>query len=167
MRDEHSFPWNDETDGELRRLFDLGFSGSQIAADLAGRFGHYLTRCAVLGRLGRLGLKRGRPNPVPRPPRVQRHGAKAWKPRAPTPASEPEPVAIAPEVMPVPQPCALMDLTDETCRWPIGEGTDMLFCGERTADLHNGRPYCQMHERMAYAPRAATRRPFIPMRKSA
>lgn len=152
-----NFDWNDEAVAELKRLFDEGLSMSQIAAALSPGGG--LTRNAVIGKLHRNGMFRGVPPPKPKAPRQQRgHRAKAWKPRAtpgkPVPTFEP-------------QRCTIMQLTNETCRWPIGEGRDMLFCGSPSADLHNGRPYCQFHTLVAVPPRATTtRRPFIPMRKT-
>lgn len=163
MGAEMSFDWSDKAVTELKRLFDEGLSMSQIAAAIGAP-----SRNSVIGKLHRNGMFRGKPKPVPRPPRVQRkgvHTAKAWKPRKPTPAPEPAAPPLG-EISAVPQPCTLMELTNETCRWPIGEGADMLFCGS-PSDMHNGRPYCQFHTRMGLAPRTTTRRPFIPMRKTA
>jgi GcrA cell cycle regulator len=58
------------------------------------------------------------------------------------------------------RPCAesvlitLEELTNNSCRWPIGEvGVDgFRFCGAATADLAGLRPYCQTHMRIAYHP---------------
>jgi len=50
----------------------------------------------------------------------------------------------------------LLELTNETCRWPFGRpGTTMFhFCGASGADLENGRPYCADHAQRAYLTRA-------------
>jgi GcrA cell cycle regulator len=42
-----------------------------------------------------------------------------------------------------------IDLTIDTCRWPVGDPTDSDFhyCG--TAPLI-GRPYCDKHDRLSY-----------------
>ena len=54
----------------------------------------------------------------------------------------------------------LIDLTDTTCRWPFGMPgkEDFYFCGDPSADLNNGRPYCPFHTRKGTNP-AAIRNP--------
>ena len=49
------------------------------------------------------------------------------------------------------------ELTEETCRWPIGDpgGPDFFFCGGQTV---TGLPYCGYHSRVAYQPAADRRR---------
>lgn len=44
---------------------------------------------------------------------------------------------------------SLIDLTDRTCRWPIGIPTedDFYFCG---LPIENGKPYCQAHSCVAF-----------------
>lgn len=46
----------------------------------------------------------------------------------------------------------LLDLTNNTCRWPHGRpGTEkFFFCGKPEADLERGIPYCARHMRRAY-----------------
>lgn len=48
---------------------------------------------------------------------------------------------------------SLLELANETCRFPIGEpGTrNFFFCGDPSADLEGGRPYCACHARRAYS----------------
>lgn len=43
----------------------------------------------------------------------------------------------------------LLDLSEATCKWPIGDplNTDFYFCGQRSED---GKPYCEFHSRRAY-----------------
>jgi GcrA cell cycle regulator len=45
----------------------------------------------------------------------------------------------------------LLELTEETCRWPIGDpgSTDFFYCGGQTV---TGLPYCAYHSRVAYQP---------------
>jgi GcrA cell cycle regulator len=48
--------------------------------------------------------------------------------------------------------CGILDLTNESCRWPqehLGLG-DPRYCGEPGADLSARRPYCATHMRGAY-----------------
>jgi GcrA cell cycle regulator len=46
-------------------------------------------------------------------------------------------------------PCALLELDDLTCRWPVGApgDPDFAFCGARSS---TGRPYCRAHCLIAY-----------------
>lgn len=47
--------------------------------------------------------------------------------------------------------CTMLELTNETCRWPYGHPTDddFQFCGVRQADLIGGHPFCAFHARKA------------------
>jgi GcrA cell cycle regulator len=55
----------------------------------------------------------------------------------------------------------LLELTENTCRWPIGDpgNPDFFFCGGQTI---SSLPYCAFHARLAYQPPNARRdrRPF-------
>ncbi|MDI4667129.1 GcrA family cell cycle regulator, partial [Xanthobacter autotrophicus] len=59
--------------------------------------------------------------------------------------------APADNVVPMAQRCTIMNLTESTCRWPIGEPgkENFHFCGARS---NPGTPYCTTHARMAYQP---------------
>jgi len=48
--------------------------------------------------------------------------------------------------------CETMDLRDNSCRWPVTEGSPWIFCGIPSADLAADRPYCVMHSAIAYQP---------------
>jgi hypothetical protein len=51
------------------------------------------------------------------------------------------------------RPCCLINITNETCRWPLwDEAPDAprLFCGAADAKLHEGMPYCAEHARLAF-----------------
>ena len=51
---------------------------------------------------------------------------------------------------------SLMELTERTCKWPIGDPAtpDFWFCGLPSMQ---GKPYCQAHESIAYQPLASRR----------
>ncbi|MEW6256150.1 MAG: GcrA family cell cycle regulator [Pseudomonadota bacterium] len=157
--------WNDERVELLKRLWGEGLSASQIAAELGG-----ITRNAVIGKVHRLGLSGRVKSATPARPRKTRTEAPAPTTRpahrpatigntalapafealvesAPAPAPEP----VANNVVPLAQRCTIMNLTESTCRWPVGEpGTSgFYFCGARSA---TGMPYCTQHARMAYQP---------------
>ena len=47
--------------------------------------------------------------------------------------------------------CTIFDLTESTCRWPVGDPGkgDFFYCGSRSK---TGLPYCAYHSRIAYQP---------------
>ncbi|WP_055038963.1 GcrA family cell cycle regulator [Blastochloris viridis] len=161
--------WNEERIELLKKLWADGLSASQIAAELGG-----ITRNAVIGKVHRLGLSGRAKTPsaaVPRsrkqrtqtPPRQGGfvHGNVVLAPRvAPEEMPEVEPeCAVEPveNVVPIGQRCTILDLTEATCRWPLGEPgrADFSYCGGRATP---GLPYCSFHARIAYQPVVDRRR---------
>ena len=154
--------WTDERVELLKRLWSEGLSASQIANQLGE-----VTRNAVIGKVHRLGLSGRAKAPVPaarprkerdgRPERTQRpltqgNTALAAAPEeAPEPTPAPAPEPRADNVVAIGQRCTIMNLTETTCRWPMGEpGTDSFhFCGGKS---NPGAPYCAHHARIAYQP---------------
>jgi GcrA cell cycle regulator len=151
--------WTDERVEMLKKLWADGLSASQIAAELGG-----ITRNAVIGKVHRLGLS-GRAKspssaaPRPRKPRAHAHMLRVSRPsiRGNTALAhayefdlerEPE---LLDNVIPLGQRRTLLELTEETCRWPIGDPAqpDFFFCGGQTI---TGLPYCAYHSRVAYQP---------------
>lgn len=65
-----------------------------------------------------------------------------------------EPVELTPvndRAMPQARRLVLTELTERTCKWPVGDPLkeDFHFCGAEACD---GSPYCKYHARMAYQP---------------
>jgi GcrA cell cycle regulator len=62
-------------------------------------------------------------------------------------------VYVAPQVaelfIPVEQRLSLLQLSEQTCKWPIGDPLtpNFYFCGQHSED---GKPYCEFHSRRAY-----------------
>ena len=60
---------------------------------------------------------------------------------------------VAPQVaelfIPVEQRLSLLQLSEATCKWPIGDplSADFYFCGQHS---NEGKPYCEFHSRRAY-----------------
>ncbi len=60
---------------------------------------------------------------------------------------------VAPQVaelfIPVEQRLSLLQLNENTCKWPIGDPltADFYFCGQHSGE---GKPYCEFHSRRAY-----------------
>jgi len=151
--------WTEERVALLTKLWADGLSASQIAAELGG-----ITRNAVIGKVHRLGLS-GRaksPSSAPRPRkprapgmmRVPRAHIRGNTALAYDYAAEPEPELIE---IPIEQRKNLLQLTEATCHWPVGDpgSQDFFFCG---GDAIENSPYCSYHSRVAYQPASERRR---------
>lgn len=53
------------------------------------------------------------------------------------------------EVVPMMRKLSLVQLTERTCKWPIGDplSPDFHFCGDHSGD---GTPYCSFHAKLAF-----------------
>jgi len=145
--------WTTERVELLKNHFQAGLSCRQIAADIG------VSRNAVIGKLSRLGLTRGRTIAEPREkrpgkgraarsiPRLQFQMLQALYEDAPIDVDAP----IASE-----HRCSLFELSKERCRWPISTpgAEDFCFCGNPPLD---GLPYCTGHTRLAYRPASRQR----------
>jgi len=157
--------WTDERVEMLKKLWADGLSASQIAGELGG-----VTRNAVIGKVHRLGLS-GRAKSSssvasrPRKARASGHMLRVSRSsmRGNTALAhayehdfESEPELIE-NIIPLGQRRTILELTEETCRWPIGDpgGADFFFCGGNTIA---GLPYCAYHSRVAYQPAGERRR---------
>jgi GcrA cell cycle regulator len=131
--------WTRQRLDRATAMWRAGHSGLTIAVALG------TTRSAVMGKLIRLGLRRG---PVQEKAdkasngrgamRLNRENREPWfPPPQPQPRSEAAAKAIP-----------FIALERHHCRWPVGgEGATTLFCG---GNAHAGYPYCAAHCRMAY-----------------
>jgi GcrA cell cycle regulator len=146
--------WTAERVAQLRSGVGAGLSCAQIANEIG------VSRNAVIGKINRLGLSRGRNPAAPR-----RNSASGRRPQVLTQrlvlkalfTSAP----VADDVVSS-EPCSLLNLAPRKCRWPISGATAAFtFCGNTTVE---GMSYCAGHARMAYrgsserlqeAPRAA------------
>ena len=157
--------WTDERVDLLKKLWSEGHSASRIAGELGG-----VTRNAVIGKVHRLGLS-GRPQSAnagaPRPRKARAPGqvlriargavrgntalAQVYEIEA---EAEPE---VVDNIIPLTQRRTILELTESTCRWPVGDpgSGDFFFCGGNTV---SGLPYCPRHARLAYQPATDRRR---------
>jgi GcrA cell cycle regulator len=151
--------WTDERVEILKKLWTDGHSASRIATELGG-----ITRNAVIGKVHRLGLSGRAKSPSATAARPRKSRPHAQMLRVGNPAVrgnialahayeldiEPEPELLD-NVIPLGQRRSLLELTEETCRWPIGDPghSEFFFCGGRTV---TGLPYCAYHSRVAYQP---------------
>jgi GcrA cell cycle regulator len=160
--------WTDERVELLKKLWADGLSASQIAAELGG-----ITRNAVIGKVHRLGLSGRAKSPSSAAPRPRKARSHTHMLRVPRPAIRGNTALahafdydVVPEqelvenVIPIGQRRTILELTEETCRWPIGDpgSADFYFCGGQSL---TSLPYCAYHSRVAYQPpeRRRDRRP--------
>lgn len=141
--------WTEERVELLKRLWLEGLSSSQIALILANG----ATRNAVIGKVSRLKLT----------PRKNPAAAKPTKPKLPKAAkvrSRPAPMLCGDGNTTIKAPTfienaeragrlTLLQLTEHTCKWPIGDPLEagFSFCGEHSEE---GKPYCATHSRRAF-----------------
>jgi GcrA cell cycle regulator len=99
--------------------------------------------------------------PDPPPPVVapRRPIFTAGQPLPPQPSPNeinPEALATMREVEKTALKLSLMELTERTCKWPIGDPAtdDFWFCG---LPVQPGKPYCEAHANVACQPMSARR----------
>ena len=141
--------WTAEREEKLKELWKKGHTASQIASLLGNT-----TRNAVIGKAHRLNLearavsKKSIPkvnteNNVKPETKTQKLGRKArFKALLLDKSFEEE------------NPKKLEELTDETCRWPIGhpDEENFYFCGRNSMEKF---PYCKLHVLYAFQPKNA------------
>ena len=141
--------WTSEREQKLRELWKKGHSASQIASMLGDT-----TRNAVIGKAHRLNLearttsrkskpKENTENDFKSEVKIQKLGRKArFKALLLDKNFEQE------------NPKKLEELTDETCKWPIGHPYEkkFYFCGRKSMEKF---PYCKLHVLYAFQPKNA------------
>lgn len=113
----HNTGWTTELILLVSQLWAQGISSGKIAANLG------ISRNAVVGKVHRLGL--------PKRQKATKGGKR--KPR----------IALEPDFIGIP----FFELSSEHCRYPKGEGTEMLFCGHVRKDESS---YCEAHHAVCY-----------------
>ena len=83
----------------------------------------------------------------------------AGQPLPPQPSANeisPEALAKVNEVEKVARRLTLMELTEKTCKWPVGDPAtpNFWFCG---LPVQQGKPYCEAHVGVAFQPMSARR----------
>ena len=114
--------WTMDKIKQLKKLWTKGKSTVEIAKELG------ISKNSVIGKVHRLELT-ARPSPIKK--------------------KEVKVVAPPPPKKKTTGKCHLMDLKNNSCRWPIGEpeNEDFHFCGKPTV---TGKPYCSEHCKEAY-----------------
>ena len=127
--------WNDERVETLKRLWAEGLSASHIATELGG-----ITRNAVIGKVHRLGISGRAKSPAAATPRLRKARFHQQMIRVARPVArgntalatafdyeiEAEPEVVDNVVL-MGQRGSLLELTEHSCRWPIGDPGDANF----------------------------------------
>jgi GcrA cell cycle regulator len=144
---------SEETKEEVARLARLGMSASQIADQFQG-----ISRNAIIGLAfrnrhmielnGNPGTHRTPREKGPRMPRKKKAAQTAafMLKSSAQPDMRCQPLPPEPEMLEDCQPITLHELTDDACKFPIGDH-DFKFCGRMALA---GLPYCGSHARIAY-----------------
>ncbi|MEE9387079.1 MAG: GcrA family cell cycle regulator [Paracoccaceae bacterium] len=176
--------WTDDRVDVLKKMWGEGQSASQIAKELGGVTRNAVIgkvhRLGLSNRTGGGGTAKAAPRekakvapktktptkaavipqPVKRPVgHLRRAIIPAGQPLPPQPSANeisPEALASVREVEKTAKKISLMELTERTCKWPIGDpATDEFwFCG---LAVKTGKPYCEAHVGVAFQPMSSRR----------
>ena len=173
--------WTDDRVEILTKMSAEGNSASQIAKELGGvtrnavigkvhRLGlsnrattsttsktESKTKSAPKGNLKAKQKVRKVETTEPKPDNVtslRRQIIPAGQPLPPQPSANeisPEALARVSEIEKKAKKLSLLELTEKTCKWPVGDPAteDFWFCGLAT---QSGKPYCEAHVGVAFQP---------------
>ena len=139
--------WTSEKVEKLKELWSKGHTASQIAEMLGDT-----TRNAVIGKAHRLNLEARAPSKQSSLPR-SKDNKQAVK-RSPAPMSRKAKFQsiLLDKNFEAENPKSLEELTEETCKWPIGHPNEekFYFCGRKPEGEF---PYCKLHVLYAFQPK--------------
>jgi GcrA cell cycle regulator len=139
--------WTSEKVEKLKELWSKGFTASQIAEKLGDT-----TRNAVIGKAHRLNLEARAPSKQTNTPRSKEN--RNVVKRSPAPMSRKakfQSILLDKNFEPE-NPKTLEELTELTCKWPIGHPNEekFYFCGRKP---EGDFPYCKLHVLYAFQPK--------------
>lgn len=177
--------WTDERVETLKKMWAEGQSASTIAKELGGvtrnavigkvhRLGlsnrngggsseapaKAAPKAAPETKSAKAAKAKPAPEPAPAAPTpALRKIVPAGQPLPPQPSANeisPEALAKVSEVEKKAKKLSLMDLTERTCKWPVGDPAtdDFWFCG---LSVQQGKPYCEAHVGVAFQPMSSRR----------
>ena len=140
--------WTEEKVEKLKELWSKGHTASQIAETLGDT-----TRNAVIGKAHRLNLEARAPSK-----QSSQSSTSQSKPsrRCSAPISRKakfQSILLDKNFEPE-NPKSLEELTDQTCKWPIGHPNEekFYFCGRKPEGEF---PYCKLHVLYAFQPKGS------------
>ena len=140
--------WTTEKVEKLKELWSKGHTASQIAGMLGDT-----TRNAVIGKAHRLDLEARAPSKQSNTPK-SRDNRQIKRTVAPTSRKAKFQSILLDKNFEPENPKALEDLTESTCKWPIGHPNEenFYFCGRKPEGEF---PYCKLHVLYAFQPKGS------------
>ena len=141
--------WTLERENRLKALWKEGHTASKIAELIGGT-----TRNAVIGKANRLNLEaRTVSKKNSTTPKVKLENDVKIKQEKLSRKARFKSLLLDKNFEPE-NPIKLTELTDNTCRWPIGHPyeKDFYFCGRKPLEKF---PYCNLHVLYAFQPKNA------------
>ena len=141
--------WNPERERKLKALWKKGHTASQIAVMIGDT-----TRNAVIGKAHRLNLEaRSTSKKYSTTPKPKLENYVEIKQEKLSRKARFRSLLLDKNFEPE-NPKKLTELTDDTCRWPIGHPyeKDFYFCGRKPLEKF---PYCKLHILYAFQPKNA------------
>ncbi len=139
--------WTSEKVEKLKELWSKGHTASQIAEKLGDT-----TRNAVIGKAHRLNLEARAPSKHSSSSKTKDHKQIIKRSTAPlTRKAKFQSILLDKNFEPE-NPKSLEELTEETCKWPIGHPNEekFYFCGRKPEGEF---PYCKLHVLYAFQPK--------------
>ena len=140
--------WTNEKVEKLKELWSKGHTASQIAEILGET-----TRNAVIGKAHRLDLEARAPSKQSSAPK-SRDNKQIKRTAAPTSRKAKFQSILLDKNFEPENPKSLEDLTESTCKWPIGHPNEekFYFCGRKPEGEY---PYCKLHVLYASQPKGS------------
>ena len=141
--------WTEQETKILRDLWKKGLTASQIAAQIPGK-----TRNACIGRAHRLNLEARAKSKKTTPKVNTENNTKSEIKTQKLGRKAKFKALILDKNFEQENPTKLEELTNETCRWPIGHPYEekFYFCGRKPMEKF---PYCKLHVLYAFQPKNA------------
>ena len=141
--------WTPEKEAKLKDLWKKGHTASQIANMLGDT-----TRNAVIGKAHRLNLEGRVASKKVRSETTKKHNITSENKATKLSRKARFKALLLDKNFEQENPKKLEELTDTTCRWPIGHPYEknFYFCGRQSMEKF---PYCKLHVLYAFQPKNA------------
>ena len=141
--------WTLEKVEKLKELWSKGHTASQIAEALGDT-----TRNAVIGKAHRLNLEARAPSKQSSSPKSRENRQVMRRSPAPMSRKAKFQSILLDKNFEAENPKSLEELTENTCKWPIGHPNEekFYFCGRKPEGEF---PYCKLHVLYAFQPKGS------------